>query len=175
MKEIKDFINYYIDLQLKKESAHHDADIKTHNEIVSRISTLCHPNLVMAKNIREPLSFIDQKYMASLKGIDALPRVIFKLSEYKKGDVKYWACYLSQEERKPGTALIYSQCLLATHIEGKLKFVSKYFTDYDSGHWRFGGGAENYEDFYSIGELVQIERFQEPDDERGKIHFNIDE
>ncbi len=164
MEEINEFLNQFVQTEKALEEAFRREDFETHSKLVAELNAISFDatELVLASEIKLPLSRINKHKLDQEKTNPVFERRIYKMAKYQH--LKYdeiFMVYVSLANPDQGMKLL-TNCYSLAKIEGEFKFFSEYFTDYDTKKWKFGGGDRELYDFYQLGIPVSIERLESP-------------
>ncbi|WEK71304.1 MAG: hypothetical protein P0Y62_07020 [Candidatus Chryseobacterium colombiense] len=166
MKEVKEIIEYFIDIEKKIEVSLRNRNLIEHNILVDKILEISGKDLFLAEKKFEPLSMIVEMSIKANANLLVTPRYLFKISEYtheKYGTV--WACYVSFFNPDESMKKI-KECFLIASINEELKIVSDFIVSSDAKEWRHVDGDEDKSlRLHNLGKPVKVERYLEPTDE----------
>ncbi|HRB71205.1 MAG TPA: hypothetical protein PK776_05090 [Flavobacterium sp.] len=166
MKEVKEIIAYFIDIEQKIEVSLRNRNLMEHNILVDKIFEISGEDLFLAEKKFEPLSMIIEMSIKENANLLVTPRYLFKISEYnneKYGTV--WVCYVSFLNPSESIKKI-KECFLVASINEKLKIVSDFIVRSDAKEWRHVDGDEDKSlRLHNLGKPVKVERYLEPTDE----------
>ncbi len=165
MEEIKEFLAQFVQTEKALEEAFRREDFEAHSKLVAALDAMSFDasQLVLASKKKLPLSMIDEMVLEEVKDLPVFERRIYKITNYKNSKyTEIWLVYVSLANPEVEIVKLLSNCYCVAKINEEFKFMSMYFTDYDTKEWKLGGGDQDLFDFYQFGTPVSIERLESP-------------
>ena len=180
IKEVKEFIEAFLEAELKAKTASFKPDIVKSEEAIKELYDYCTKDCFNRLGIIIPVHIWDSEFYEKKKDVQfTVPRHLYKISKYK--NIKYGEIYLvyvslfiDSERRKNYFDLTY--CFIVTKLEGQYKIISQWMVDLDNEKkWLFSFGDTDVK-INRPGEFIETERYIEPiHDEEGMAKYKRDE
>lgn len=177
MDEVKDFVDKWMEAERNSVEKKRSRDIDEYNKSLDHLFEYsASESIKFGMNYRSsPLS--DMFY--EIEGSKPPPskRHLYKITKYEAQEYGFlYAVYVSKQDPIPGAKTL-SDCYFVASVEGEYSIVAHYvFGDPDLADptWRFVGGDRDIQ-FDTLGEPVEIERIQPPEDEEESMEeYNRD-
>ena len=158
-QNIKQFLNQLFEKEQKALAYEYRKEtFDLYNQTAKEINELTGFDFIGV--LPKPLS--DRVYRRTEKSPLPLLRHIYKISHYKNQDHEnLCTCYVSSSNPKLHRI---HECFIISQANNKFKIEANYGQDVDLPQWKFYGG-DNTLKLSNLGQLISIERLQEPIDD----------
>jgi len=191
MKNIKKFISNFIQAEFDCLKIEYDFVIS--DELYEKCRTILvdfYHNLNKNQHWRgiEEADFGDfdkeEKDMYQKNSLNAKSRTLFQIKHYKNPklgenlqkivvDDNLYACYVSYPQKGGGRALYFSSIFFVAQTSDGLKIIYEMSFDADKGKWYHPIDLEHLR-VNGYGKLVDIEKYQAPEEESSLADYNKD-